>query len=170
LARGGAIAYGIEKAKWRFTLLYDADSSTPISECNKMFELSKDSDFIVGSRYLNNSLIEEKQSIPRRIISRIGNTIIRFILIEDIQDTQCWFKLLHTDKARAIFKKQKITRWWFDIEMLFLARAFGFTITELWVIWKNDPHSKFRAFRDSLRTFSELIRIKYSNIPPKFST
>jgi hypothetical protein len=54
-----------------------------------MFELSKDSDFIVGSRYLNNSLIEEKQSIPRRIISRIGNTIIRFILIEDIQDTQC---------------------------------------------------------------------------------
>ena len=76
-----------------------------------MFELSGDNDFVIGSRYLEGSIIEEKQLISRRIISRIGNAIIRFILIEDIQDTQCGFKLLHTDKARAIFQKQKITRW-----------------------------------------------------------
>lgn len=54
-----------------------------------MLEFSKGSDLIIGSRYLHSSIIEEKQSTPRRIISRIGNIIIRLILIEDIQDTQC---------------------------------------------------------------------------------
>ncbi len=50
--------------------------------------------------------------------------MIQWILIDDISDTQCGFKLFDTDKGRAIFEKQKIHRWGFDIEMLFLARAF----------------------------------------------
>ena len=156
-----AVAEWVSQAKGHYSLIFDADNSTPITEVEKLFTFVGKYDLIVGSRYKEESSIIYRQNIIRRSISRIGSCIIQAILIEDIHDTQCGFKLFETDKGQAIFRKQRIYRWGFDIEMLFLARAFGFAIREVWVEWKNNPDSRFRAFRDSIRTFSELVSIKF---------
>lgn len=157
-----AVACWVNYAQWRYSLIFDADASTPVTQIDKILPYRTKYDLVIGSRYLVTSNVEKKQSWLRRFISRFGNFLIQTILIDWIQDTQCGFKMFDTDKWRAIFWLQKIQRWWFDIEMLFLARAFQFTIYEVWVEWNNDVDSKFRAIRDSWRTFYELLVIKFS--------
>jgi dolichyl-phosphate beta-glucosyltransferase len=159
--RWAAVATWVSNANGKYALIFDADSSTPITEIEKLLPYVDKYDFVIWSRYKESSIIRKKQSLFRRFISRSWSVMIQSILIDDIQDTQCGFKLFHTDKGRAIFEKQKIYRWGFDIEMLFLARSFGFSIKEIWVEWTNSPDSRFRALRDSLRTFYELISIKF---------
>lgn len=159
--KGFAVAQWVMQAEWEFGLIMDADNSTPISELDKLFPFLQQYDIVIGSRYTRNSMITEKQGLFRRLVSRIGNILIQSVLIDGIEDTQCGFKLFHTDKAKVIFQKQRIHRWGFDIEMLFLAKAFWFKILEIWVEWKNNTNSRFRAIRDSLRTFYELVSIKF---------
>lgn len=155
-----AIAHGIEKAQWKYSLIFDADSSTPVYEIDKVLSICEQYDVIIGSRYLSSSRVKLSQSSLRHTISRIGNTIIQLVLLDGIEDTQCGFKLFHTEKAQALFALQKIRRWGFDIEILFLAKAFGFSIHEVGVEWHNDTDSRFRAIRDSLRTLQDLVIIK----------
>ena len=156
-----AVAQWVYNAFWQYSLIFDADSSTPISEIEKFLPRIHEYEFIIGSRYTEESNVIHKQNHFRRFISRMGNILIQAILIDGIRDTQCGFKLFETDKWRAIFERQKILRWWFDIEMLFLARAFWFRILEIGVVWNNDTNSRFRAIRDSGRTFFELLSIKF---------
>lgn len=158
--KGWAISYGVFRARGKHTLFFDADGSTPAHQIDKILALKDAYDIVIGSRYTASSSIIYEQSFLRRLISRIGNKLIQAVLMDTIEDTQCWFKLVDTKKARALFRLQRIERWWFDIEMLFLAQAFHFSIFELGIEWKNDQNSKFRAIRDSFYTFIELIQIK----------
>lgn len=157
-----AVACWVNYAQWKYSLIFDADASTPVTQIDKVLPYRAQYDLVIGSRYMVTSNVEKKQSWLRRFISRFGNFLIQTILIDGIHDTQCGFKMFDTNKWKAIFWLQKIKRWGFDIEMLFLARTFEFTIHEVWVEWNNDTDSKFRAIRDSWRTFYELLVIKFS--------
>ncbi len=156
-----AIAQWVMIANGKYSLIFDADGSTPIREIEHFLPFIDHYDVMIWSRYSVTSNLVKKQSIFRRIVSRIWAFMVQWILLDDITDTQCGFKLFDTDKGRSIFKKQKIFRWWFDIEMLFLAHSYGFSIKEIWVEWSDSPGSRFRAFRDSVRTFYELMAIKF---------
>jgi dolichyl-phosphate beta-glucosyltransferase len=53
----------------------------------------------------------------------VNNFIVRALIgIRDIKDTQCGFKLFTRKSAREIFYRMHLTRWAFDVEMLYLAQ------------------------------------------------
>lgn len=87
-----------------------------------MLDVKEKFDCVIASRYMDLSIIVEKQSKYRTFISRFGNAMINLVLLEKIHDTQCGCKLLLTSKAKYLFSLQKIKRWGFDIELLFLAQ------------------------------------------------
>ena len=121
-------------------------------------------DVAVGSRYLKESQIKIKQSWPRVFLGRVGNALIRWMILPGIHDTQCGFKLFKHDVAREIFSKNTIDGWGFDMEALLIAKLKGYRIIEVPVSWKNAPGSRFRPIRDALRTLGELIVIKSNMI------
>jgi dolichyl-phosphate beta-glucosyltransferase len=147
-------------AEWEYILFIDADNSTPIDNFTKLEKYLDKYDIIIWSRHLKESEILKKQPIYRRIIWRLWNKLINLLLIKGIKDTQCWFKLFKYNSAIEIFSIQKINRFWFDIEVLFISKIKGYTIKEVPVSWSNDEWSRFNTIKDSLKTLIELLYIK----------
>jgi len=94
------------------------------------------------------------------LIGRLANMLIQFFIIDGVKDTQCGFKAFQHEAAREIFSRMKVDRFGFDIELLAIARLFGFPIRELPVSWYNSPESRVQPIKDSLRTFRDLVYIK----------
>ncbi|MCK4860271.1 MAG: hypothetical protein KAS87_06925, partial [Candidatus Omnitrophica bacterium] len=57
--------------------------------------------------------------------------------------------------------------WGFDIEILALAKKMGFKIKEVPVNWSNPGESKV-TLKSYIRTFQELLKIKYNLITNKY--
>ena len=67
----------------------------------------------------------------------------------------------------SIFQQQRIQRWGYDFEILFIARKFGYRITELPVTWVNDARSKVKPL-DYFRTLAELFQIRLNDLRGRY--
>lgn len=158
--KGHAVSCGVMKSSGKYILLADADGSTPIEEYENLRGTLSSRDIAIGSRYAKGSKVRRAQSRSRVLLGRIGNSIIRFALIDDISDTQCGFKLFSHKAAKEIFSRQKIFRFAFDAEALVIAESLGYSISEVPVSWYNSPESRVRPLRDAVRTFLDILFIK----------
>src|SRR5207247_790417 len=97
----------------------DADNKTPISELLKILPwFDRGYDVVIGSRAVDDSVIEVPQSFYRRIGSRCFAFAMRLITgLWGIGDTQCGFKFFRHDTAKDIFRRQRIDGYMFDVEM-----------------------------------------------------
>jgi dolichyl-phosphate beta-glucosyltransferase len=108
-----------------------------------------------------------KQAVPQSFIKRslgnIGNLLIQLIAVPGIWDTQCGFKAFTDQLAESVFPTQKIARWGFDIEILFLSRMLGYKIGIIPVNWVNDPDSKV-SLKGYLQVFKELFQVRLNQL------
>lgn len=170
LGKGNAIKTGVMASNGKLILMTDADNSTPINEYLKLKDaLTDEYGIAIGSRYLKNGHIKIRQPFYRIIIGRLGNMLIRILLIKNIKDTQCGFKLFRHDVAKQIFFKQKIKRWGFDMEALVIAQLLNYKTKEIPVSWFNSTETRLRPIRDTFGTLLELIHIKLNLIRNKYS-
>jgi len=169
--KGYAVKEGVLNSRGKYVLFTDSDNSTPISELQKLMKtlIEEDLDICIGSRYLDNKTVKIKQPFYRIAISRIGNFLISFLLIDGIKDTQCGFKLLKSNVAKEIFEMQKVKRFGFDMEILIIAKHYGFKIKEVPVSWINSSDSRFRLVKDSLITLKDLLYVKLNLITGRYN-
>jgi dolichyl-phosphate beta-glucosyltransferase len=131
------------EAQGEWLLFSDADLSTPIEELEKLYAAVNESvPIAIGSRALDRSLIGVHQPVFRERAGQVFNFVMRFALGLDIHDTQCGFKLFRRDTAREIFSRQKLERFSFDAEILFIARKLGVRAAEVPVRWNNVEGTK----------------------------
>lgn len=157
--KGYVVRKGVLAAEGQCVLFMDADNSTKISQIKKLLPFIKEFPVVIGSRYLQAGSIKIKQPLTRRILSRIGNLLIRIILGLNFVDTQCGFKLLEQKAGKKIFDKMTLDRWGFDFEMLALAKKYHFPAKEVAVDWYDDKKSQFK-FSQMFRTLGELVKIR----------
>jgi hypothetical protein len=69
------------------------------------------------------------------------------------------FKAFTRRAAQSVFPRQKIERWGFDPELLFLAKRFGIKVAEIPVEWGHSGGSRISYFRDGMRMFEEMLRV-----------
>ncbi len=86
--------------------------------------LDEGADIAIGSRWLRAETQTQRQPLHRQLFGRIFNLMLRVTLGLRFTDTQCGFKAFKQPAVQAIFPLQKIERWGFDPEILFLARKF----------------------------------------------
>jgi len=132
--------------------------ATPIEELEKFIPHAAQYDILIGSRSLDESKILNPQSFFRRTCGKIGKTMIKHLLVKNIHDTQCGFKLFKQKCAKDLFNKQKIKRWGFDFEIIFLAQKFHYSVKEVPILWYAGAESKLKT-RDYFRTLFELIKL-----------
>jgi dolichyl-phosphate beta-glucosyltransferase len=160
--KGYAVRHGMLEAQGDWVLFSDADLSTPIEEFEKLYAAVSDSVLIaIGSRALDRSLIGVHQSQFRERAGQVFNFAMRLALRLDIRDTQCGFKLFRRDAARAIFSRQKLERFGFDAEVLFIARKLGLRAAEVPVRWNNVEGTKVSMWSGA-QSFLDLITIRYN--------
>jgi dolichyl-phosphate beta-glucosyltransferase len=102
-------------------------------------------------------------SIKRRIIG-ICFHILCYPLLPKIKDASCGAKLLKTNIAKQIFNLQKINRFAFDIEILWLAQKSNFKIKEVGVTWQEIPGSKVNILKDGFEMFFSVLGLYKRNL------
>ena len=167
--KGYSVRNGMLHAQGRIVLFSDADLSSPIEESLKLFAaLESGADIAIGSRWLRAELQTQRQPLHRQLFGRIFNLLLRTTLGLQFADTQCGFKAFKRTASQAIFPWQKIERWGFDPEILFLARKFGFKVEEVPVAWGHSGGARINPFIDGARMFQEMLRIRWYDLTGKY--
>ncbi len=132
--KGFSVRHGMLEARGEIALFTDADLSTPIEEADKRLAcaiLEQGYDVSVGSRAVNRNLIDVHQSAIREQAGIFFNRLVRWILGIGFADTQCGFKAFRRERAQILFDQQRIERFGFDPEILFLAKRHALKVAEV---------------------------------------
>jgi len=160
--KGYSVRHGMLEARGRIVLFTDADLSAPIEEADKLLAAMRDHEVAIGSRGVDRSLIEVHQSPLREFAGIVFNFLVRAITGLRFVDTQCGFKAFLREPSRIIFEQQRIERFGFDPEILFLAKRHGLRAVEIPVRWAHDPQTRVKMVRDSLQMFGEVLSIRWN--------
>jgi dolichyl-phosphate beta-glucosyltransferase len=164
--KGAAVRRGVLASRGRFVLFMDADLSTPIEEVDKLLVYAREgADVVIGSRGLAESDIRIHQPWAREAMGRVFNMLVRRIATLGFKDTQCGFKLFTRRAADAIFSRQKLDGFAFDVELLLIARDdLGYRIREVPVVWMHAPNSKVSPVRDAQRMLRDVIKVRWTRM------
>jgi len=167
--KGYSVRNGMLQARGQVLLFSDADLSSPIEEADKLLAaIAEGADLAIGSRWLQSELQTQRQPLYRQLFGRIFNLLLRTILGLKFKDTQCGFKAFTRRAAQAIFPLQRIERWGFDPELLYLANKFGFRVVEIPVAWAHREGTRISPLRDGPRMFFEMLKIRWYALTGKY--
>ena len=99
----------------------------------------------------------------RHLMGRVFNRVVQALAVPGIEDSQCGFKAFRADAARAIFSRQRIDGFGFDVEVLYLARRLGFAVRVVPLRWEHKENSRVAPVRDTLGMLSDVLRVKLND-------
>src|SRR6266705_1400999 len=108
------------------------------------------------------------QSRFREFAGIVFNQLVRLCLRLPFVDTQCGFKAFRREPCRIIFEQQRIERFGFDPELLYLARRHGLRSVEIPVRWANSPATRVSLLRDSLQMFLDILVIRWNALRGRY--
>lgn len=168
VGKGGAVYVGWNSFSRdsipKLICFVDADGAVPACEVARLIEeLLRDDgrrwDALFGSRVKLLGTPLERQ-ITRHYIGRIFATFVSVLTGIGIYDSQCGLKVLRRNAYAAVENQLKETRFVFDVELTVRLLKAGYRIREVPVSWKEVPGSKVSIFKDSVRMFSGILRIR----------
>jgi len=169
--KGYSVRNGMMNALGEVLLFSDADLSSPIEEAPKLLAaIEQGADIAIGSRWMQSELQTQRQPLYRQLFGRIFNLMLRLILGLQFKDTQCGFKAFSRRAAQAIFSQQKIERWGFDPELLYLAKKYGFKVVEVPVAWAHSAGTRISPLRDGTRMLVEMLKIRWNALTGKYTS
>jgi dolichyl-phosphate beta-glucosyltransferase len=158
--KGLAVKRGMLEATGAFRFICDVDLSMPLDEINKFLPPHLAGiDIGIGSREAPGAVRYDEPAY-RHLVGRVFNSMVRWIVLPGLNDTQCGFKCFSAAVAKEVFPRQTIDGWTFDVEVLFIARRLGYKIAEVPIHWYYFPGSKIRVMKDSLRMAMDLLTIR----------
>jgi len=162
--KGCAIRTGMAETHGDLAMFADSGLPVPFRCAHAGLRLLRDDacDMAIGSRKIPGSVIPRRQSVARRLLSRLFNQVVPTFmgLPGHLHDTQCGFKLYRGDVARELYAECIIDGFMFDVEIILRAARKGYRVTEFPVEWAWDPDSRFHASRQWYHVLTELLRIK----------
>lgn len=160
--KGFSVRQGVLHAVGEIVMFTDADLSAPMEEAERLFTaLDQGADIAIGSRWLERKRQTLKQPLYRRFFGRCFNAITRLVMGLRFADTQCGFKAFRRPVAQTIFQLQRIERWGFDPELLFIALKRGYKIQEVPVTWGHDERSRLSYLKDGIKMLEEIAYIRW---------
>jgi dolichyl-phosphate beta-glucosyltransferase len=156
--KGAAVRTGFGRAAGQALLLCDADLAAPIEELELLNRAAAGRPVVaIGSRAVDRSLITTRQPLYRDLMGRAFNLAVRSLVLPGIADTQCGFKLFSGDLGRALAAVQGLSGFAYDVELLLLARRWGFEVREVGVRWQHVEASRVRPVRHSAEMLRDLL-------------
>jgi glycosyltransferase involved in cell wall biosynthesis len=159
--KGYSVRNGLLQAAGDVVMFTDADLSAPMEEAERLFAaLDAGADVAIGSRWMDRARQTIQQPLYRQFFGRCFNWITRTVMGLPFKDTQCGFKAFKRPAAQIIFRLQRIERWGFDPEILFIARKLRYKIVEVPVTWGHDERSRMSYLKDGMKMLEEMAVIR----------
>lgn len=170
-----AVMTGMEKSLGEIVLFTDMDQATPIDQLEKFIpKFEQGFDIVIGSRH------GRKGAPMVRKLAAWGFSILRGLILGlPFEDTQCGFKAFNRASIEKIIPK--IKKEWgvlhfkggavnagFDVELLYLAKRYGFKITEVEVEWNYVDTERVQVIKDALAAIYDMLRIRINDLLGKY--
>lgn len=169
--KGAAINSAIMKSTEKQVCFIDGDLAYSFNHLPNLFEKLKTFDVVIGSRALGFKN-KKKLLIRRRILGGGFNFLVRIITGLPYKDTQAGLKGFITEKAKKIFEKQIISDFSFDVEILFIAKKYGYAIGEIPAIvakHHTEKNTRVNLISDTIKMFFDLFKIHYYNLTGRYN-
>ncbi|MFM8635035.1 MAG: glycosyltransferase [Planctomycetia bacterium] len=160
IGKGGALLRGFREARGDLIGFVDADGSTPPAAFQDLVDRLGDADVAVASRWCDGASVSPRQPLARRIASRVFNLLTRVLFGLRLTDTQCGAKLMRRDALIPILGYLGITRWAFDVDLLFQLHRSGRTIVEIPTTWQDVAGSKVDILSVSAEMLAAVARLR----------
>jgi dolichyl-phosphate beta-glucosyltransferase len=173
IAHGGkaaAVRAGMLAATCDQIAFTDADLATPLSYLAELRAvLASGCDIAIGSREGAGARRFGEPNY-RHLMGRVFNGLVRVLLLPDVHDTQCGFKLFRAEVARDLLLRSRLYRdagqivsgprvTAFDVELLTIARLNGYRICPVPVVWRYGEGSKVRPARDTWHNVRDVLDV-----------
>ncbi len=163
--KGYTVRQGMLAACGEIRLFTDADNSTDITHFEQMKPLFDQGNQVVICSRDAKDVPTARQSVPQPFLKRLlgdsGNLFIQLVAVRGVWDTQCGFKAFQSAAAEKIFSVAQIDRYGFDIEVLALARYFGYRVQVIGANWVDDADTHV-TYVDYIRTLTEAIKVRWN--------
>ena len=158
--KGAAVRAGIAQSSASYVGYYDADQSTPPAAIKSGVDLLRSGwEVVIGSRRCTGA----EYSVPQGSLRQLGSFAFRKMASElcgPVTDTQCGFKLFHSQVGKDLFASTTLTGFAFDVEVVAQAYRRKHQMIELPVQWSDSSESSFRPLVDGLKSFRELREVR----------
>jgi dolichyl-phosphate beta-glucosyltransferase len=161
--KGRAVRTGVLAATGGVVLFADADLSWSVEDLARFLSLVSASDpIVIGSR---EGLGARRIGEPgyRHVMGRVFNGVVQALAVPGIEDSQCGFKAFTADAARAVFSRQRIDGFGFDVEVLYLAQRLGFGIRVVPLRWEHKENSRVAPISDTVGMLSDVLRVRFND-------
>jgi len=167
--KGYSVRHGMLEASGDWILFSDADLSAPIEDLDILMKAAeKDGvQVVIGSRAVDRSMVGVRQPFWREMSGRTFNLLMRIVTGLPYRDTQCGFKLYRRDAARAVFSRQKLDGFSFDVEDLMIARQLGVPAVEVAVHWNNVEGTTVGTLQGFM-SFVDLVKIRMNQVGGRY--
>ena len=155
--KGAAVRRGFLTSRARFVGYMDADLATPIETLDVVVPLLDHFPVVVGSRRVHGAAFATRQP-AHRVVSGLMFRAVANRVLPGVTDSQCGFKFLSGDLARAVAARLRIDGFAFDVELLRAVRDIGVPIKEVPVVW-TDKEGSTLSLRDGTRAAADVLRI-----------
>jgi len=158
--KGAAVRDGILAAAGDFRFYADADGGIAPGNLDRLLiPLRAGSDLAIAQRDLAEYARAERS--PARVAAGAAVQVTRrALLLPTIADTQAGFKGLRATAADAIFSRAVIDGFAFDVEVLYLARRLGLTISPVPVAVTFQPDSTYSVRRHLPPFLRDIWRVR----------
>lgn len=157
--KGGAIKRGMMAAEDADAfLMMDADLSTDLDSAERLIQMVlSGSDLVIGSRRMPDSDVE--RPLARRVITSAYAALADAVLDLGIRDLQCGCKAFSRRVRDEIVPMVSDDGWFFDTELLALAKSAGLAVTEVGVRW-SEPEATRRESKVRVLTLAPRFVVK----------
>jgi len=136
LGKGKALMNAWKKVNGEIYAFVDCDLATDMHFFPQLIRYIKDGyDLVTGSRYLKDSICH--RPFLRRFSSIVYNAIMRFVFRDGVCDHHCGFKAFSKRMVDFLLGECQSSGWFWDAEIIVLARRNGFKIKEFPVRWEE---------------------------------
>lgn len=166
--KGYAIRKGMLSASGTHSVFMDVDLSTPPNMLGGLRKVITSADVVVGTRKSRYAKLIRRQPAFRETMGKFFTSLSQKVVGVRVSDFTCGFKCFTKKATKKIFAKQRINRWAFDAESLFLAKKYGFRVLEFPVEWKDVRGTKVRFPQDAIQSLLDLIQIRLNDILERY--
>lgn len=145
----------------------DADMATSPEAYYELVNNIEDYYAIIGSRYIKGAVVNPKQTWKRIFVSRIFNFLIRVLFLMPFNDTQCGAKIIKREALEKITSELLITKWAFDVDLLYRLQKYRFNVREFPTTWSDREYSKINFMKAGPLMALSIIRLRIVNSPFK---
>jgi dolichyl-phosphate beta-glucosyltransferase len=161
--KGRAVRTGMLAARGGVVLFADADLSWSVEDLARFLRMVDEATpIVIGSREGRGARRIGEPGY-RHFMGRVFNRVVQALAVPGIEDSQCGFKAFRADAARAIFSRQRIHGFGFDVEVLYLARRLGFAVQVVPLHWEHKENSSVAPIGDTLTMLSDVVRVRVND-------